>query len=77
MRRSNTPTSESNELFQRAVRVILGVFMIFIAVQKALEPHIYPSGDARNNPLLWILLGIVIGGIGLGIIASAFVQRLR
>jgi hypothetical protein len=37
----------------------LGPFALAITAARALEPHNYPAGDVRNEPVFWALVGLV------------------
>jgi len=38
--------------------LIVGPIVLLVAVVKVFEPHHYPSGDVRNEPLFWIGLAV-------------------
>ncbi len=50
--------------------LIVGPIVLFVAAIRSLEPHDYPAGDMRNEPLFWIVFGVamlvVIGALMVG-----------
>ncbi|MEX0629648.1 MAG: hypothetical protein WD508_03235 [Chloroflexota bacterium] len=50
--------------------LIVGPIVLFVWAIKIFEPHDYPAGDMRNEPLFWVLAGVValvlIGAIMVG-----------
>lgn len=65
------------EPLETIVRVVVGLGILVVGLTRALEPHNYPPGDFRNEPITWVIVGIlavVLGGAGL---LSVFWPRLR
>lgn len=40
--------------------LIVGPVVLLVAAIKILEPHDFPPGDLRNEPLFWIVMGVVM-----------------
>lgn len=39
--------------------LVLGPFVLLVTAIRVLEPHAYPRGDFRNEPLFWAFVGFV------------------
>jgi hypothetical protein len=39
--------------------LIVGPIVLFVAAIKIFQPHDYPAGDMRNEPMFWVLAGLV------------------
>jgi len=39
--------------------LIVGPIVLFAAAIKIFQPHDYQAGDMRNEPLFWVLTGVV------------------
>lgn len=50
--------------------------VMFVAAFKMLEPHDYPAGDIRNEPLFWIALGLALLFLGGALIVGS-IRTLR
>jgi hypothetical protein len=56
---------------------VLGLFGLFIVVSRSLEAHDYPAGDLRNEPLFWLAVGGVLGGLCVVALIQAIVLVIR
>lgn len=56
--------------------VVVGPFVLIVAVIKVFQQHDYPSGDVRNEPIFWIVVGI--GAVMLvGLLVFGSLRELR
>ena len=56
--------------------LILGPFALAITILRALEPHEYPPGDLRNEPLFWGLVALLTL-LFFGTLMTLAARRLR
>lgn len=53
--------------------LVIGPFILLLAALKIMEPHDYPAGDVRNEPLFWILTGL----LAVGLVAVLVIGSIR
>jgi hypothetical protein len=53
--------------------LILGPIILLGAAVKVVEPHDYPAGDPRNEPLFWMMFAVV----ALVLVGSLLVGSIR
>jgi hypothetical protein len=53
--------------------LIIGPAIVLLAAVKVLEPHDYPAGDFRNEPLFWIAFGFVV----LALVGTMMIGSIR
>jgi Co/Zn/Cd efflux system component len=41
------------------ISVVVSALIVFVATSRIFEPHDYPAGDQRNEPLFWVVVGVV------------------
>lgn len=58
------------------ILVLWAPVALLIAAVKVLEPHDYPAGDLRNEPLFWVGLAVVTV-LFVGVMVTLAVRRLR
>ena len=56
--------------------LFLGPFGLAITLARALEPHKYPAGDFRNEPMFWGLV-VLVTLLFFGTLMTLAVRRLR
>jgi len=56
--------------------LIVGPIVLFVVAVRVLEPHDYPAGDIRNEPLFWIMTGVV-ALIVIGTLIAGSIRLLR
>ena len=39
--------------------VPLLLLIVFVVASRIFEPHDYPAGDHRNEPVFWVVIGVV------------------
>ena len=40
------------------ISLLVSALIVFVFATRALEPHDYPAGDQRNEPLFWVVVGV-------------------
>ena len=53
--------------------LIVGPVIVLVAALKIFEQHDYPAGDLRNEPLFWIILGL----LALALAATLMIGSIR
>jgi hypothetical protein len=56
-----------------AMALFVGPIVLVVTAVKILEPHDYPAGDIRNEPLFWIVMAVV----ALVVIGALLVGAIR
>ena len=41
------------------ISLLVSALFVFVFAIRALRPHDYPAGDQRNEPLFWVVVGVV------------------
>lgn len=56
--------------------LVAGPFVLIVAAIKVFQQHDYPSGDIRNEPIFWLVVGI--GAVILaGLLVLGSLRELR
>jgi hypothetical protein len=58
-------------------RVIVGGFIVLIAVVKLLNHEAYPAGDWRNDPVAWAAFSALFVLFGLAFVLSGVLPFIR
>jgi len=56
--------------------LILGPIVLIVWAIKILEPHDYPAGDIRNEPLFWTVAAVV-ALVVIGALMAGSIRELR
>jgi hypothetical protein len=58
------------------ISLIVSALIVFVVASRIFEPHDYPAGDQRNEPLFWVVIGVVFLLIVTALVVGA-VRTLR
>ncbi len=56
--------------------LVIGPVVLLVAAVKIFEPHEYPAGDIRNEPIFWMLVGVAMLILVVALVAGS-ISTLR